>query len=173
MAAHTALLIIDVQQGLFEKSTPIYRADDLLNNLCRLIKAAHRAETPVFYIQHTNESFLAEGSPGWHLHPSLQPEGTDTLIHKHHGSAFQDTPLKAELDARAVDTLVIGGLVTNGCVRATCEAALKLGYRVILAADAHSTYQKKAAALIEEWNRRLGEQGAEPVETAAIRFDAA
>jgi nicotinamidase-related amidase len=173
MAARTALLIIDVQQGLFEKPTPVYHADELLGNLCHLIEEARRAEAPVFFIQHANQSFLAEGSPGWQLHPGLQPEGTDLIVHKRHGSAFQDTLLKAELDARSVDTLVITGLVTNGCVRATCEAALKQGYRVILASDAHSTYQKKAATLIDEWNQRLGEQGAEPVETAAIRFESA
>jgi len=173
VAARTALLIIDVQQGLFEKSTPIYRADELLGNLCHLIEAGRRADAPVFFIQHANKSSLAEGTPGWQLHPSLQPEGTDLIVHKHHGNAFQDTVLKAELDARAIDTLVITGLVTNGCVRATCEAALKLGYHVILAADAHSTYQKKAPTLIDEWNQRLGDQGAKLVKTALVRFESA
>jgi nicotinamidase-related amidase len=49
-ATNTALLVIDVQKELFEKSTPIYNADKLLENICNLINQAHGANIPVFYI---------------------------------------------------------------------------------------------------------------------------
>jgi nicotinamidase-related amidase len=45
-----ALLVIDVQQGLFEKSHPIYKATELLDNINSLVGQAHRAGVPVFYI---------------------------------------------------------------------------------------------------------------------------
>jgi nicotinamidase-related amidase len=81
------------------------------------------------------------------------------VIRKRHGSAFEQTPLKAQLDARGVTGLVVTGLVTQGCVRATSLDAKKLGYRVILASDGHSNYHKQAARLIQEWNQKLNEAG--------------
>jgi len=86
-----ALLIIDVQQGLFEKSTPIYKADALLKNIGTLVDRAHRAGAPVFYVQHSDKRFLVKGSDRWQLHPRLHPLDTDHIIHKQHGNASEDT----------------------------------------------------------------------------------
>jgi nicotinamidase-related amidase len=165
-----ALLVIDVQTALFERSTPIYKADDLLRNIMTLIQRAREAGTPVFYVQHANEKLLPEGSEGWQLHPQLQAVPPDALIHKCHGSAFQETQLKEFLDVRNVGTLVITGLVTHGCVKATGQDALKQGYTVILTEDAHSSYSKDAARLIEEWNGKLGEAGATVLPTEEVDF---
>ena len=95
-----ALLVIDVQQGLFRKSTPIYRAEPLLNTLEALIERAHAAGTLVAYIQHASARVLPFGSADWQLHPRLQPGEGDLVVHKQHGNAFEDTPLHGELAAR-------------------------------------------------------------------------
>lgn len=165
-----ALLVIDVQTALFERSTPIYKADNLLRNIMTLIQRAREAGAPVLYVQHANEKLLPEGSEGWQLHPQLQTLPPDAIIHKRHGSAFQETQLKKILDARNVGTLVITGLVTHGCVRATCQDALKQGYTVILVEDAHSSYSKDAARLIEEWNGKLRAAGATVLPTEEVDF---
>ncbi|NLE77234.1 MAG: isochorismatase family protein, partial [Chloroflexi bacterium] len=107
-----ALLIIDVQRGLFRRPTPIYREEALLQNLEELVERAQAAGAPVVYIQHTNERLLPEGSDEWLLHPALQPRETDLRICKRHGSAFAETPLGEELAQRGVGGLVITGLVT-------------------------------------------------------------
>ncbi|MEW6367725.1 MAG: isochorismatase family protein [Acidobacteriota bacterium] len=60
------------------------------------------------------------------------------------------------MDSRGIGSLVVTGLVTYACVRATCMGAKKLGYRVILARDGHSNYSKHAAQVIEDWIRELG-----------------
>ena len=165
-----ALLIIDVQQGLFEKSTPIYRADTLLKNIGTLVDRAHRAGAPVFYVQHSDKRFLVKGSDRWQLHPDLHPLDTERIIHKRHGSAFKDTDLGQELKSRGIKSLVVTGLVTHGCVRATCLDAKKLGYRVILVQDGHSSFSQQAAKLIEEWNRKLSEKMIELKSTCEIKF---
>jgi len=67
-----ALLVIDVQQGLVRKSTPIYRAEPLLNTLTTLIDRAHAAGVPVIYIQHASDKVLPFGSADWQLHPRFQ-----------------------------------------------------------------------------------------------------
>ena len=170
MPASTALLIIDVQQALFTRPVPIYRAEQLLANINALTVRARAAGAAAVYVQHGNASFLAEGTQGWQLHPALQPEPGDLRIGKRHGSAFEDTPLGAELAARGVRRVAAAGLVPHGCVRATCLDALRLGYAVTLASDAHSSYSKDAAALVEEWNGRLAEAGAQVQPAAEIVF---
>jgi nicotinamidase-related amidase len=166
----TALVVIDVQKALFEKSTPIYRAETLLQNINALIARAHEQNVPVFFFRHNNKSFLAHGSDGWQMHSALEPTPADSVLEKQHGSGFVDTSFQQDLQARNVTRLVITGLVTNGCIRATTEDALQRGYTVVLVKDAHSTYQKAAAKIIDEWNQKLADQGAEVVSTEAVEF---
>lgn len=166
-----ALLIIDVQQGLFRKSTPIYKAEELLNNIHSLVDRAHLTGAPVFYVQHSDQKALVKGSQDWQLHSDLHPSAADKIIHKKHGNAFEDTDLGQELNSRDIDSLIVMGLVTHGCVRATCIGAKNLGYRVILVKDGHSSYSKQAAQLIEEWNNKLSNEKVELRLAAEIGFD--
>jgi nicotinamidase-related amidase len=157
----TALLVIDVQQGLFEKSTPIYHKEAFLAAVSGLIEQARQAGVPVIFIQHANDTFLIQGSPGWQLHPTIQPLPGEALVHKRHASAFEGTTLEGMLASSQVGVLVICGLVTHGCVKATCQDALLRGYRVTLAQDGHSSFSKDAPRLIDEWNTRLHSAGAQ------------
>ncbi len=166
-----ALLIIDVQQGLFEKHTPIYKADKLLENITTLIDRAHRSNAPVFYVQHSDTRALVKGSADWQLHPHLQPLKVDYSIHKQHGNAFEDTSLDNTLRELHVATVVVAGLVTHGCVRATCIGAQELGYNVILVQDGHSNYSKQAAEIIDKWNQKLSARKIELKSTAEITFE--
>jgi len=166
----TALLVIDLQQGLFGKSTPIFQAGQLLDVIVGLIERAHAAGATVVIVQHASEKVLPYGSAEWQLHPRLGPAAGDLLIHKTHGNAFEETPLHAELAQRGVGSVVLVGLVTHGCVKATCLGALELGYAVTLAADGHSSYSKDAGKLIEEWNRKLAAAGAMVTPAAQIEM---
>ena len=166
-----ALIIIDVQQGLFEKLTPIYQAERFLENLDLLIESARQAGVPVIYIQHSNNKTLIKGSDAWRLHPAIQPLDGEDVIHKLHGDAFIDTNLHEILQASNVNVLVLTGLVTHGCVRATSLGAIKKGYQVILISDGHSNFSKDAPGLIEKWNRTLSEKGAQIVATREVQFE--
>ena len=166
----TVLLVIDVQQGLFEKSTPIYKADELLENITTLVDRAHRSGALVFYVQHSAAKHLVKGSAEWQLHTQLQPQHKDYIIHKQHGNAFEDTPLGETLRSLHVDTVVVTGLVTHGCVKATCIGAQEAGFNVILVQDGHSSFSKDAARLIEEWNEKLSAKQVAVRPTAEITF---
>lgn len=166
----TALLVIDVQQGLFGKGTPIHRAEELLANIGMLVERAQGAGVPVVYIQHNDKLGLVKNSPEWRLHEHLRPTGADYIVHKQHPNAFEDTSLTDVLQRLGVSRLAVCGLVTHGCVRATCVGALKLGYNVTLAADAHSSYSSQAAELIETWNAKLAALGAAVKPAAEILF---
>jgi len=168
--AKTALLVIDVQQGLFKKSTPIYQADQLLKIVNSLVDRAHRAGVPVCYIQHSDERSLVKHSPDWQLHPQLHPQQGDHMVFKCHGNAFEDTNLGDLLRSLNITSLVITGLVTHGCVKATVMGALQLGYEVILVSDGHSSYSKDAAQLIDKWNQKLSELEAGLIPASQITF---
>jgi len=155
-----ALLVIDVQKGLFNKTIPIYKADNLLNIINLLVGKAHDNDVPVIYIQHSNDTILAYGSDDWHLHSDIKPTDKDFLIHKKHGNAFEETSLGDLLQSKSVNSLIITGLVTHGCVKATTIGALDLGNKVILVEDGHSSYSKDASELITKWNEKLSDLGA-------------
>jgi nicotinamidase-related amidase len=167
---NTALLVIDVQWGLFRQKTPIYHAEQLLKNIHILARKAHQADAPVVYIQHSSDKHLVLDSPAWQLHPRLNPLPDDLHIDKLQGDAFEETPLLADLESLQVGTVVTCGLVTHGCVKATTLGALARGYRVVLAGDTHSSYSKDAAKLIAQWNATLAEAGAVVKMAAEIEF---
>ena len=173
LGTNTALLIIDVQCDLFEKSTPVYRGDLVLKNINALVDCAHAAGTPVFYVQHSTKTTLLEGSSGWQLHPALKPQKTDHFIRKHHGNAFEDTRLKGDLDTLRVSRVIIVGLVTDGCVQATCRGAHALGYDVTLVEDAHSTNSAGSGQIIDKRNTKLSQGIVRLQATADVDFGAA
>lgn len=167
---NVALLVIDVQKGLFHRAHPIYKAEELLENINNLVGRSHENGVPVYYIQHANKSSLIEGSEVWELHPEIQPTDGDVIIHKRYGSAFQDIPQGEDLTEKGVGKIVITGLVTHGCVRATCLDALRLGYQVILVEDGHSNFNKSATKYIKKWNKNLQRKGVEFLMAKEVQF---
>lgn len=165
-----ALLVIDVQNEQFEAATPVYKADQLLQNITLLITKARQEGVPVFFIQHSADSYLKFGSEGWQLHPQMQPIAGEPIIHKRHPNSFIKTNLQEELGQRDVSVVVVTGLVTHGCVKATCLGALKEEYKVVLVSDAHSNFSKDALGTIEKWNRELSSKGVDVVETKSVRL---
>ena len=150
-----ALLVIDVQRALFSRRRPIHEAEQLLSNINSLIDRWHQEGGLVVYIQHSNNKMLVKDTPDWEFHPDLRKINSCDLIHKLHGNAFERTNLKDILESKGIREVVITGLVTQGCVRATCMGANSLGYRVILVEDGHSNYSKDAEKIIEDWNHKL------------------
>ncbi len=66
----------------------------------------------------------------------VAPIGDERVILKKYASAFFGTDLSTELTSNGVDTLVIAGVTTSGCIRATAVDSLQYGYRTVVPADA-------------------------------------
>lgn len=154
-SSKTALLVIDVQRALFTRPTPVYEDSSMLEVINNLVDLAHLYHLPVIYIQHANQSILKEGTDGWKLHPALKPERDDFSVQKKQGNAFQGTTLQSILESRGLENLIITGMVTQGCVRATSLGGLDLGYRVLLVKGGHSNYNKDAPQVIEKVEAEL------------------
>ena len=163
-----ALLVIDVQEGLFNKKNKVFNEDLLLQNINNLIEKSRENGIPIIFIRHTNKSFLLENSVDWQLHPSLRVKSDDLCLNKEHSSIFKEKSIKKELANLGIKTLIITGLVTNGCIKAACLDGLSFGYQVILARDGHSTFTGNPQELIEEWNEKLSQEGVHVILTKDI-----
>ena len=139
MTMPTALLVIDVQQGLCEGDGAAWQTPPLIERINQLAQAARAAGAPVVWIQHEALDELQHGSPVWQLADGLAPEPQDLRVRKTTPDSFNRTELEALLRARGVDTLVICGMHTEFCVDTTCRRALALGWPVLLAGDAHTS----------------------------------
>lgn len=75
---------------------------------------------------------LVAGEPLAEIVPELPPAATDVILNKQYASAFFGTSLAAMLTAHGVDTVIITGCSTSGCVRATAVDGMQYGFRVIV-----------------------------------------
>ncbi|WP_322616716.1 cysteine hydrolase family protein [Pseudomonas sp. BIC9C] len=155
----TALLIIDVQQALCSGEYECFEIGRVINTINDLSARARKAGVPVVLIQHEEESgLLKHGVPDWQLAEGLQTSPEDHRVRKTTGDSFYQTNLQQLVPIQDFERLVICGLQTDYCVNATVCQALKLGYDVVLAADAHSTVDNgnlTAEDIIAEHNKDL------------------
>jgi nicotinamidase-related amidase len=141
-----ALVIIDVQQGLFDEAPAPVDADAVIARINALSARARASETPVILVQHeVAGTQLGHGSPGWQLDSRLQATPADHRIRKTTPDSFLRTGLDEVLAFSGVEQLVICGYATEFCVDTTTRSAAAHGYAVILAADAHTTQDKPHA----------------------------
>lgn len=75
---------------------------------------------------------LVAGEPLAEIVPELPPQPQDVVIVKQYASAFFGTSLASLLTAHGVDTLILAGCSTSGCVRATAVDGMQYGFRVIV-----------------------------------------
>lgn len=169
-SSQTALLVIDVQRALFTRPHPVYQDSVMLAVINSLVDRAHLYGVSIIYIQHANDSILKEGSDGWKLHPAMKPGRDDYLVRKTTGNAFQEAALQSIMEARDIKNVVITGLVTQGCVRATSLGGLKDGYRVFLIKGGHSNYNQDAPAVIEKYERELESAGVHLMDPGELAF---
>jgi maleamate amidohydrolase len=148
-----ALLIVDFVMAYLDKSSPLYaHVEDALESNIRLLAAARAAGIPViftnvvyekdgadgglFYKKIPSLRVFVKGSPYGAFPPSLQPLDGERIISKQFASAFFGTALTDILTTEAIDTLLITGLSTSGCVRATALDALQSGFAPFVVSDA-------------------------------------
>jgi nicotinamidase-related amidase len=166
----TALLVIDVQRALFTKPTPIFEPSKLIQTINDLVERAHLYGVKVIYVQHANQSILQEGTEGWQFHPDLSRRKTDLVIQKTQGNTFLETRLQSELEAYGIENLLITGLVSHQCVKATSLGGLEKGYKVFLVEKGHSNYRKDAENVINQVQEVLVEAGVRLVSSEEIAF---
>jgi nicotinamidase-related amidase len=173
----TALLVIDVQQGLCSGDEAAYDIERVIGTINRLSKQARAAGTPVVFVQHEeDEGSLRHGTAPWQLAQGLDARPGDARIRKTKPNSFQGTDLQQLLQERGATRVVVCGLQSDFCVDATVRGALALGYEVTLVEDAHSTVDsggRSAAQISAERNASLKQMAAGGARVAVVPASAA
>ncbi|MEI5909692.1 cysteine hydrolase family protein [Bacillus spongiae] len=159
MKNKSALLIIDVQSGMFPEEEPVYKGSILLHTIGNLITKAKKNDLPIIYIQHNGPTGhpLEVGTKGWTIHPEIAEESS-IVIQKTTPDSFFQTELEKELTKRGITDLFFTGIQTDYCVDTTCRRAFSLGYNSTLVTDAHSTWDSgglTAQQIINHHNKVL------------------
>jgi nicotinamidase-related amidase len=161
----TALLVIDMQNDLikakeepFSGVTKMVKSKGVISNIARVIAAARQAKMPIVFIGHVHrkdnaDAFpaitdlmlqglapplreaLIEGTPGAYFVDELKPLSGDHIIWKRRSNAFYNSDLELMLRRRRIDTVIITGVVTNGCVANTVRGAQERDLHVIVLSD--------------------------------------
>jgi len=140
-----ALLVIDVVVAYLDPASPLYAGvEDALASNERLVAAARTAGVPVIFtnVEYTPGGadggvffrkvpalrLFERGSPMGAFPSSLQPRADELVVTKQYASSFFGTSLASTLTAMGVDSLLMGGFSTPGCVRASALDACQHGF---------------------------------------------
>jgi maleamate amidohydrolase len=144
----SALLVVDLVRAFTEPDSPLGSDLDLVvRRSAELVAAARPAGAPIFFSVPIAEAggwsrkipandLLVPGTQAVELDPRLGSCVDDTVFTKTYPSCFFGTDLVTRLVHRGIDTLLIVGASTSGCVRATAVDACSYGLRTIVVADA-------------------------------------
>lgn len=177
LGTRPALLLIDVQPSVVGLDQPILEqigeypsgigevAHRAVRTLAPVAACARAAGAPVIYTRlvtsdevgmygdRIDREPLPASDPRSSIVAELAPEPGDIVLEKHLASAFFGTPLSFVLSRHRIDTLLIGGGSTSGCVRASAVDGASHGYRVAVIED--GTFDRirvsHAASLLDIW----------------------
>lgn len=148
-----ALLLIDFCQAYFDPECDLFAdVEDALESALRVRKAARNAGVPViltnvvyqaggidggrFFEKAAPLQHFIKGNPMGAFGPGLAPYDDELVVSKQYPSAFFGTSLASTLTAMGVDSVLLTGLTTSGCVRATCVDAMSHGFKTSVIAEA-------------------------------------
>lgn len=143
IAANTALILIDVQDGMDDPSHGTRNNPDAETNMARLLADWRASGRPVFHVQHMStdpHSTLRPNQPGNAIKQVVAPQADEPIIQKQVNSAFIGTNLEARLRSAGIESLVLVGLTTGHCVSTTARMAGNLGFTVYVVADATACF---------------------------------
>ena len=152
VGAKPALLLVDMINGFTDAACPLgCDCPDVVAANAQLLDAFRLRGLPIFYttvVYHSDDqarvfrgrinalNVLTPDSNWVRIDDRLAMQPGECLIEKQWASAFHKTDLDARLRALAVDSLVVTGLTTSGCVRASVVDGLQYDYRVVVPREA-------------------------------------
>lgn len=154
------LVVVDFQRGFTDAAFPMGGApmvDEAVRNTVPLIEAAKRAGLPVIAYVNGYDApraaphwkiapvfDLLRGTPSVELDPRIAAAAPDIVLMKSAPSIFFATPAGAIFTRERVDTVIVTGCITSGCVRASVIDAFSLGFRVMVPRDCVGDHDQAA-----------------------------
>jgi nicotinamidase-related amidase len=139
--ATATLVVIDAQNEYLDGKLALPGIAPAVDALARLLAKARAAGAPVIHVQHKGRAggLFDLGARGGAIIDTVKPAAGESIVTKPLPNAFAQTDLDATLKKLGRKELVIAGFMTHMCVSSTARAALDLGYRAAVAADAAAT----------------------------------
>ncbi|MEO8550948.1 MAG: isochorismatase family protein [Kofleriaceae bacterium] len=136
-----ALLVLDVVNAIFELPVPLHDADGFVAQVRGLLDRARANHALVVHFHQLGDegTRFAPGGRGRATDPRVAPVASDLVIDKREPDMFVGTNLAALLAERGITEVVVCGFATEACVDTTVRSAWAKGFRVVLAAGAHTT----------------------------------
>lgn len=164
------LVLIDVQRNMIRPPTPVPAAEEVEAALTGLLTKARIAGARVVHVRNNGGTGDPDetGTSGWELvHDVI---GGEHVIDKGESDAFAGTSL-ADLVPPGT-RLVVAGMQSEHCIRATVLSGLRRGHEVVLAAGAHATYDDgdAAADISRKVETEVAAAGAEVTPHAQVSF---
>jgi maleamate amidohydrolase len=149
-----ALLVVDMARAFTDPAMTLgSNLDSQVAAIQTLLAAAHDRDVPVIFstvsyededlrdagvfgMKQKGSATLRAGTEGVQIDPRLDFRKTDSLLVKKYASCFFGTDLVSRLLVRHVDTLIITGCTTSGCVRASAVDACQIGFRPMVVREA-------------------------------------
>lgn len=184
---HVALLLIDINNSFFDPKGLFYypAAAEVLGPVRRLLESARSAGCLVIHALEAHragfEDFEAlklpkhclEGSFDAAPFPGFEPQPGELVIRKRRFSAFFGTDLALVLSEQKVGRLLIGGVKTNVCIRATVQDAFAYGFQPAVVREAvNSNRPHLHEAALEDIDRYFGDVLDVDQALALIKLDA-
>jgi maleamate amidohydrolase len=152
LGSRPALLLVDLIRGFTDPACPLGSAcEEVVIANARLLAAFRTAALPVFFttVTYRNDeqakvfrqriealNLLTPGSLWVQVDPALAPRAEEPVIEKQWASSFFGTDLAQRLKTARADSLVVTGLTTSGCVRASVVDGLQHDYPVVVPREA-------------------------------------
>ncbi len=149
---HPALLVVDVTIAFTDPESPLgAEVGEMVNAIACLLDAFRQRELPVFFTTVSYDApdqarafrnklpaleILKAGSEAVRIDPRVAPHSGESVVVKHLASGFFGTDLDQQLMAANADSVLVTGLTTSGCVRASAVDALQHGYRTVVPREA-------------------------------------
>jgi nicotinamidase-related amidase len=143
LTGKTALIVIDVQDGLDDPALGRRCNPDAESNIARLLADWRAKGRPIYHVQHMStrpDSPLRPGHPGNAIKSIVAPQGHEPVIQKTVNNAFVGTDLENRLRESGIQSVVIVGLTAEHCVSTTARMAGDLGFTTIVVADATASH---------------------------------
>lgn len=148
-----ALVLIDFAHAYFDKDCDLYAGvEDALASALRVREAAHEAGIPViltevsyqpgginggrFFEKAKPLKAFVKGQRTAEFADGLAPRPDEIVVTKQYPSAFFGTSLASTLTAGGIDSVILTGLTTSGCVRASCIDSMSYGFRTSVVREA-------------------------------------
>lgn len=144
MMKHRGLIVIDLQnEYLPTGKLPLTGIEAAAHNAALAIADARSKGIPVFHIRHEfangEAPVFVPGTDGVEIQDMVTPAAGEAVIVKNFINSFRETDLRAQLEAKGVEEVIIVGAMSHMCVDACVRAAADMGYPVTVLHDACAT----------------------------------